>query len=243
MTLSWQPLPWDTEFFGFPIGKVDLDGADPAALAVVEREAAAAGIACLYGTLDPIDTLAAYQVQQAGYRFVEAATTFSLRLDEPPIPRPPGIEVRLATPADLPALAPMVDSLAAWSRFAVDPRFGPDAALRMQRAWAERATSDTTGEYSLVLAEDEGGPFAFITRTIHPTPRVDGVGTTAHGSGAARYLIEDARAWAGDQPLLGGPIAARNVSALRYVSHCNYRVSQVRYVYHRWLDEDPGGPR
>jgi dTDP-4-amino-4,6-dideoxy-D-galactose acyltransferase len=242
VTLDWKPLPWDSEFFGFPIGRVDLDGADRSSLAVVEAEASQAGISCLYGSLDPVDHQASYLVQQAGYRFVEAATTFSLRLDEPPIVRPAGVEVRQATPEDLPALAPMVDSLAAWSRFAVDVRFGPDAALRMQRAWAERATSDTSGEYSLMVAEDETGLLAFITRTIHPTPRVDGVGTVARGSGAARYLIEDARTWAGDQPLLGGPIAARNVSALRYVSHCNYRVSQVRYIYHRWLDEDPGGP-
>ena len=39
-----------------------------------------------------------------------------------------------------------------------------------------------------------------------------------------------------DEALLGGPIAARNVPALRYVSHCFYRVCEVRYLYHRWLD-------
>ncbi len=72
-----------------------------------------------------------------------------------------------------------------------------------------------------------------------PTPRVDAVGTTRRGSGAARYLVQEARAWAGDQALLGGPIAARNVPALRYVSHCSYRVCKVEYLYHRWLDEDP----
>ncbi|MEY2458765.1 MAG: hypothetical protein QOG30_595, partial [Acidimicrobiaceae bacterium] len=53
----------------------------------------------------------------------------------------------------------------------------------------------------------------------------------------ARQLIEDARRWAGDRPLLGGPIAARNINALRYVSHCGYRVAEVRYLYHRWIDD------
>jgi hypothetical protein len=64
------------------------------------------------------------------------------------------------------------------------------------------------------------------------------VGTTRRGSGAARFLIEGARGWAGDQALLGGPIMGRNVPALRYVSHCCYRVCEVRYQLHRWLDED-----
>ena len=53
----------------------------------------------------------------------------------------------------------------------------------------------------------------------------------------SRSVSPYARAWAGEQPLLGGPIAARNVNALRYVSHCGYRVSSVRYLYHRWFDD------
>ena len=43
--------------------------------------------------------------------------------------------------------------------------------------------------------------------------------------------------WAGDRPLLGGPIAARNIASLRYVSHCGYRPCQVEYLDHCWLDE------
>lgn len=238
MTAPWTPLAWDTEFFGTSIGRVELDGLDRDAILEVEAEARAQGVACLYAALDPIDAQLTVVVQELGYRFVEGATTFDLRLDEPAIPCPPGVTVRLGTPEDLPALAEMVDGLAPWSRFAVDPRFGLEASRRMQRAWAERALRPGSDEHELVLAEDASGAIAFITRTIHPTPRVDGVGTTARGSGAARYLIEEARAWAAPHALLGGPIAARNVAALRYVSHCNYRVANVRYLYHRWLDED-----
>lgn len=240
MTSAWTPLPWDTDFFGFAIGRVELDGLDRAAIAQVESEARAQGVRCLYGALDPIDAPLTFLVQELGYRFVECATTFDLRLDEPPIPCPPGVTVRLGTPDDLPALTEMVEGLAPWSRFAVDPRFGLEASRRMQHSWAHRALSPDTDEYQLVLAEDASGVIAFITRTIHPTPRVDGVGTTARGSGAARYLIEDARAWAAPHALLGGPIASRNVAALRYVGHCNYRVTQVRYLYHRWLDDQLG---
>lgn len=238
MTLTWSPLPWDSEFFDLPIARIDLAGADRAAIAEAEAEAREQGIICLYASLDPADAQTTYEVQRAGYRFVDAATTFSLRLDEPPIPCPDGVIVRLGTPADLPAMADVIAKLADWSRYAVDPRFGPEAARRMQAAWMERAAACTTGEFSLVVAEDESGIIAFITRAREPQPVVDTVGTTAQGSGAARYLIEDARAWAGDQALLGGPIAARNVNALRYVSHCGYRVARVRYLFHRWLDDD-----
>lgn len=242
MTAHWSPLPWDTDFLGMSIGSAHLDGADASALRRVEDEARAEGIVCLYGTLDPIDAQLTYLVQQHGWRFVEAATTFDLRLDEPPIARPPDTDFRIGGPEDIPRVAHIVDQMAAWSRFAVDPRFGIEQARRMQEAWLERAARAETGQHSLMVAESAGEITAFIGR-VHEPPRVDAVGTTARGSGAARYLIQTAREWAGDRALLGGPIAARNVAALRYVSHCNYRVRKVEYVYHRWLDEDEGGPR
>lgn len=239
-----QALPWDTEFFGFPIGRVDLDGLDASDLARVDDEARDLGIECLYGSLDPADVEATVTAQRQGYRFVEAATTFSLRRDEPPIPCPEGVTVRIGGPDDLPELKAASDGLAPWSRYAVDPRFGLDAARRLQWAWLERAADGDGGRRQLVLAELEGEPVAFITRCATPAPIVDCVWRRSlRAPGAARYLIEDARQWADAPRLLGGPIAARNIQALKYVSHCGYRVSKVRYLYHRWLDEDPGVDR
>jgi dTDP-4-amino-4,6-dideoxy-D-galactose acyltransferase len=235
---SFEALPWDSEFFGFAIGRIDLDDLDPEAVLAVEAEARSAGITCLYGSADPEDAERSVLLQRLGWRFVEAATLFSLRPDEPPIPRPPGITFRPGTPDDLPRMDALVARLARWSRYAADPRFGVDQALRLQRAWIARAAGCETGEYSLMVAEDERGIVSFISRCATPQPVVDTVGTSAAGSGSARYLIEDARAWAGEGELLGGPIAARNVNALRYVGHCGYRVKQVRYLYHRWLDEE-----
>lgn len=238
MTAAWESLPWDSEFFGVPIGRVDLDRVPVEDLATMEAEARDAGVLCLYGSLAPEPDAPTLDVQRQGYRFVEAATLFSLRTTEPLIPRPEGIEVREGTVADLPALADTVARLAPWSRYAVDPRFGLEAAERLQARWIERAAECTTGERALLVAEDDSGIIAFITRASDPEPVVDTVGTSSRGSGAARYLIQQARDWAGDRALYGGPIAARNVAALRYVSHCGYRVARVRYLYHRWLDEE-----
>lgn len=242
MTLDWKPLPWDTDFFGIPIGTVDLTGATVDAVRAVEDEAREQGIRCLYGSVDSSETDVIFMVQTLGFRFVEAATTFDLRKTEPPIPRPPDTEFRVGTVDDVPAVEGIVQQMAAWSRYAVDPRFGLDASRRLYGAWLDRAARGDDGVHSLVVAEQDGEITAFIGRVLTPSPRVDAVGTTKRGSGAARYLIEEARAWAGDVALLGGPIAARNVAALRYVSHCNYRVHDVRYLYHRWLDEDGSTP-
>lgn len=237
---DWKPLPWDSDFFGFPIGRIDFgDAIDLAAIGRCEQEAADQGILCLYGTLDPSDPTASYRLQELGYRFMEAATTLDLQPSEPPIPRPLGLEVRLGTVEDLPQMSGLIENLAPWSRFAHDPRFGLEAARRLQHAWVERAATDTSGERSLLVAEAEGRITAFLTRSRVPVPVIDTIGTTARGSGDAGYLVERSREWGAGTMPLGGPIAARNIAALRFVDACHYRVTRIRYLFHRWLDEDP----
>lgn len=233
-----EMMDWDSEFFGIRIASLDLDGASDDSIRVVEEEARAAGVQCLYGVLDPVDAEATVRVQTLGYRLVDVATTSEFSPRKPPIPRPDGIEVRPGTVDDLEMLQPMIEQLADWSRFAVDPRFGRQAAQRLQTAHLRRAASSKDDKHSLILAVDASGPLAFVTRSHQPKPRVDGVVATTRGAKAGAYLFEDARAWAKPASLLGGPIAARNVRALRFISQCGYRVRWVRYLYHRWLDED-----
>lgn len=235
-------LDWDSNFFGIQIASLDLDGASDDDIRAAEAEARAAGVQCLYSSLDPADAEATVRVQMLGYRLVDVATTSELSLREPPIPRPEEITVRQGTVDDLETLQPMIDKLAGWSRFAVDPRFGRQAAQRLQTAHLCRAASAEDDKHSLILAEGASGPLAFVTRSHQPKPRVDGVVSTTRGAKAGAYLFEDARAWAKPANLLGGPIAARNVRALRFISQCGYRVRWVRYVYHRWLDEDGTQP-
>jgi hypothetical protein len=94
-----EPLPWDTEFFGRSIGRVVLDSLRSEDLVEIETEALDTGIECAYGSLDPSDAEATVLVQRHGYRFVEAATTFNLRLEEPPIPRPEADSEAALTPS------------------------------------------------------------------------------------------------------------------------------------------------
>lgn len=239
MTATWKPLPWDSEFLGISIGRIEFDIVDTAEITACEQEAREHGVLCLYASLTPNDPTESYWLQSMGYRFLEAATLLNRDQDAPILPKPPGVTVRLGDVADLPAMQNLISHLTPWSRFAHDPRFGPDVADRLQNAWIERATRDVSGDHSLLLAETRGSIVAFLTRSRNPHPVIDTIGTTARGSGAARYLVEHSRAWGNGTPPLGGPIAASNVTALRFVDACDYRVKKVRYLYHRWLDEAP----
>jgi len=233
-----EPLAWDSEFFGFGIGRVELDDATPESLEKIDAQAREMGIACLYGSLDPSRGTTPYLVQTFGHRLVEVSLLFS----RPAIPfeaRPTASVARRGTIDDLPLLEEATRTLAPWSRLGADPRFGPEAARRMHRAWVERAASEGD-ERMLAVTEDESGVTGMSTQVRSPVPRVDTMGVMKQGSGASWALMAELVDWAGGGPIEAGPCAARNIAPLRFLEHCGFAMSRVRYLYHRWLDEDTG---
>jgi hypothetical protein len=242
----WQQLTWDSGFFGLPIGRIDLDGAEPTALADAEADARAAGLVCLYGELDPAHLDRIDVVQRAGYRLMDVALDLehptSLLVDPPPTTS----TVRVGTPADLPALADQIAVVAPWSRFTVDPRFGESAARALHQAWVERAAREEAGRLLLVAEDDRGitgmstlqRPAATTAVDERPVaPRIDLIASTRNSSGAAQALVGHAFACFGPGRSEGGPIAARNTISLRFSEQMGYRISRARYLFHRWLDE------
>jgi hypothetical protein len=230
-----EPLAWDSEFFGVPIARTDLTGAPADRLQAIDAEARAEGIACLYGTMEPTDETTAHLVQTFGHRLVEVALTFD-RPAMPFTPKPSSSKVRRGTLDDLPALEPAIRTLAPWSRFAADPRFGPEAARRMHEAWIARAARETD-ERALYIAYDDTGITGVATFLRSPVPRVDIKGVTKPSSGAADALMVALFEWAGGGDTEAGPCAARNLAPLRYLERCGFRVCRTRYLFHRWLDE------
>ena len=145
---------------------------------------------------------------------------------------------RRGTVDDVARLDAEIRTLAPWSRFGADPRFGLEAARRMHVAWVERAARDE--DRMLAITEDESGVTGLSTQVRSAIPRIDIMGVTKPGTGASYALMAAFVEWAGEGPIEAGPCAARNVGVLRFLEHCGFLMSSVRYLYHRWLDEDPG---
>ena len=214
-----ERLPWDSEFFGIPIARTDLNGASLDTLRAIDAEARAEGITCLYATLDPTDEATAYDAQTLGHRLVEV----SLNFERPGVPftrKPSDSKVRPATLDDLPALDPAIRTMASWSRYAADPRFGPAAARRMHDAIVERAARGVGGR-ALVVAYDDAG-------------------VTKPGTGAADALLCWLFDWADGGPTEAGWAAARNIPCLRWLGRWGFRACGSKYVFHRWFDEAEG---
>ncbi len=237
MTLNVEHLPWDSEFFGFSVGRVDLDGGDVEDVATALAEARAAGIVCLYGGLDPIHLEMAYTVQELGFRFVETTIDLEHPTSVPTVVRPSRSVARRGTLDDVARLDEELTLIAPWSRYASDPHFGLSAARRMHQAWIERSARGEGGRM-LVISEDESGITGFSGNQVSADaePRIDLVATTKPGSGASQALITFSFDLFGPGRSWGGPLMARNMASLRFCENIGFRVHTPRYQYHCWLD-------
>ena len=232
-----EPLPWDTDFFGVAMGRVALDDATPALLDAIDDEARDPGITCLTGYLDPTRSDAARLVQDHGHLLVEGGLYFdrpAIPLEVPPTPG----RIRPGRVEDLDVLATCIAGIAPWSRFAVDPRFGVGAAHRLYEAWIRRAASDETDTYGMAVVETEGEITGFVTYQRAPEPLMDLLVVLDRGSGTARALLDHVLRWADRGGALdAGPAAVRNVAIMRYLNHCDFRVTGARTVFHRWYGD------
>jgi hypothetical protein len=234
-----ERLDWDSSFFGFGIGRVNLEELDlsnPSLLELIDDQARSMSIQCLYATLDPLRRVDTITLQEHGYRLVEASILSTLSTADALAPASMPFTMRAGNEQDYDSLAPLIDTLGPWSRFAVDPRFGLEQACRIQHAWMRRAVDVAAPGYGVELAENETGVIAFITWCDHGN-RIDGVAANGRrGSSAGQALFHRQCHGATGSPILGGPIAARNVAALKFIYRCGFKLQSTRYNYHRWLD-------
>lgn len=238
MSTRIEALPWDSEFFGVSIGKVDLTDVSEADLAAIGTEARDRAFDCVYGQLDPSEDkdYTALKVQQHGHQLVEINLLMG-RPDKPFARVPTESTTRIATEADMETLLDSLDRLAPWSRFGADPRFGKAAARRMHQAWVERAISDD--HRMLAIAEDEDGVTGLSTQINEgPTgaPCVDLMGVVKPGKGVSAALMQAFVDWAPDGPVDAGPCAARNIAVLRFLEKHDFTVRKVNYTYHWWRE-------
>jgi dTDP-4-amino-4,6-dideoxy-D-galactose acyltransferase len=238
--LLLEPLTWDTQFFGVRIAR--LNSAEPtdeqlgAAVTAARRE----HLQCIYARMAPMGGPRSHP-EQFGFRLMDVQLDLSRPTDLHD-PRHPtlGIRVRPGTLEDLDRIGPILNELAPWSRFAVDPRFGVESAHRMYKEWT-RKSAITPGALFAVAIRNRRAE-GFVTGELSPGPRIGLIGVSRRGHGVGRALMTSVLKWAaGHGRIIHVTTQARNVAALRFYERHGFLADAVNYVYHCWLDE-PGKP-
>ncbi len=178
-----QRLPWDSDFFGLEIARLDgvfplepplhRPAADLApAVAGLLEQARSRGIRYLFAHVDPRDQALLRALGQHGFALIETRLHYHLSVQIVHYLRLPdhlpqmASGFRLATEEDLPSLKRVArESVNPYDRFHGDPLLDRATVDRLMETWIERSV---TGEFAdLTIVPDVERPTAFITYRFH----------------------------------------------------------------------------
>lgn len=242
MTDLCQVLPWDSEFFGFRIARVNRDRLSAEELNEVLRWCDQEKVRCLYFLCagDQVET--ANRVESQQFHLADMRVDFDwVPTEKPAQPtiRAAGSEIRPATPDDLPELLPIVDHRFTDSRFFMDQGFPAEKSNLMFLRWVENDVRGKGRAEHVWVAVQEGAivGFATIDRSNDETRRLGLIAVSRPATGVGSDLVAQVQDYSrskGAKRLLVGT-QLRNVRAQRLYQRCGFRTCEVGMWYHRWF--------
>ena len=169
-----ERLPWDSDFFGYDIARLDAviplqpDGAPPheyrAAVDALVHQAAARGITYLFASIEARDISTRRALGEAGFSMIETRLTYHRDLHNYLHDR--RYPVRIATADDVELLAQVArEAVNPYDRFHADPFISRSDADRLMTRWVEASVLD--GFADVTFVPDVPRPKAFCTVKYH----------------------------------------------------------------------------
>lgn len=230
-----QLLAWDTEFFGFRIGRVQQSAFTSADVRYVLDWCAQQRIVCLYLLADSRDGATTRAVEDAGFHLADIRVTLE-RSSTESAPPPPGL--RLATEADIPELAAMAAAHHTLSRFYFDPGFPRERCGALYADWIEKSCRGDA--QAVFVAEEDRRIAGYIT--CHHEPTVGRIGLAgvvdwARQRGVGARLVTGSLDYFRSQGVDRVTVVTqgRNIAAQRLYETCGFRIRSVELWHHWWL--------
>lgn len=231
-------LLWDSEFFGVPIARSNVDRLNEATADEIDRWAAAHRVACLYFVARADDKQTPRVAESHGYRFVDVRLTFERTLNKSS-PQSDSSEVRTAVDADLEALERIAGSAHTDTRFYFDGNFPREACDQLYRTWIRNSLR---GFADVVLVTGAlGVSNGYITCHIDRSANEGSIGLIAvasshRGKGIGKTLVNAAIDWltARNLDTVSVVTQGRNIVAQRLYQQCGFVTRSIELCYHKW---------
>lgn len=232
-------LPWDTEFFGFRIGRVTANRLTPDILRAVLSWSEVEQLRCLYLSADPDCSTTLTLAHEGRFKFVDIRLDLAIDLERSP-PLPASACFRAISAEELPALETMSRMAHTDTRFFKDMGFPQARAAELYVEWIRRDyrvhrifTVESTHPTTLA---------GYVTCQIDVSSRAGRIGLIAvaeneRGCGYGRALVQGALHWFRESGCREVKVAtqASNVAAQRLYQSAGFKTAAVSATYHRWF--------
>jgi len=237
--LSLQQLDWDSEFFGFRVGRLVGPFETVAALSDALQAAAENGIRLVYGAFDHKDNASHHIALAVGGRFMDAKRTYELDLTRI---QPTWINIE---EADDDAhshrqLRNLAWQAAEFSRFRLDGALPEGSWERMYSLWMQNSVTGKLAD--AVLVERGDGRIIGMT-TVSYRGKCGQIGLFAvdlkwRGRGIGRQLLDAAiqRCRAAGCEKLQVVTQGNNLAACRSYELAGFHLIDEQDIFHFWIE-------
>ena len=231
-------LEWDSNFFGFRIGRVRSNILTPSQIEQVDLWSADNKIRCLYFLADSDSSETTFLAEERGFHLVDVRITFEHPLKVRSFASEESL--RPAGAHDLPELEALAYAGLSQTRFFHDRDFPTDKVKSLYALWISRDFKDPFTRV-LVAVSAENNPQGFVSLRQKPGERVAqislvGVDDRSRGKGLGQMLINGALALAVEHGASTVSVVTqgRNIAANRLYQKCGFLTRSVELWYHKW---------
>lgn len=234
-TAACTLLPWDSEFWGVPVGRVEDGELTAERLAAVDEWAHANDVACLYFLADGDDPASAHVAERGGFRLMD----LRVELRRPSSEEEALQRLREARPDDAGALRAIARSSHGVTRFYADPNFADERCDDLYDVWISRSLEGWAD--GVLVADGERRPAGYVSCHLDPANATGSIGLIAvdermRGGGIGVDLARGAVGWCHGRGAEAMTVATqgRNVAALRTFQRAGFLFDSVGLWFHKW---------
>jgi dTDP-4-amino-4,6-dideoxy-D-galactose acyltransferase len=239
-----EVLPWDSEFWGFPIARVRGDILTPERVVAIDRWCQQRSIVCLYFLATFDDPTTVRCAEDGQFRLVDARVTYHIASEAfASSAHRQGmlrVAIRPAEDADVEALRRIAGESFHDTRFYFDQRFPRAKCRELYERWV---VESCRGFADQVLVADRGGaPVGYVTCHLPKGDESGGriglinVASEARRLGIGWELRRHALDWFAGQgvPRVAAATQARNIAMQVLNQRSGFVTQTFQLLYHKW---------
>jgi dTDP-4-amino-4,6-dideoxy-D-galactose acyltransferase len=239
-----QHLSWDSEFFGYPVARIEARSLEPLELASQIAIARNAGIRLVYLIAAPADEVSNFSAVQAGAWLADRKVTFVITVAPSERGTVQSTDIK-GTTAWTPELENLALQSGEYSRFRLDKHFSPDVFPRLYQQWLYNSLAHQLAREVLVFTTiSESGlsrkTLGLLTLGLK-NGRADigllAVDERTRGQRIGQQLVTVAKQRTAEWGLSELQVVTQldNATACGFYRRCGFCESQVEHIYHLWL--------
>jgi dTDP-4-amino-4,6-dideoxy-D-galactose acyltransferase len=234
-------LPWDSNFFGFPVARIIPTELVSDFMPRILKWCNEKSVKCLYFLSAGSSQESIRVAQRFGFELVDIRVELNLKKRHAPRTEAIAAPIRPFEAADLPVLENIARRAHTDSRFFGDPRFPRAAAEELFTTWIRRDCGGFADKVWVAL-NPQKTPGGYLSCRFDSPSHIGRISLFAvsddqKGGGVGKRLVHQALAWLAEQNAVEARVVtqARNIPAQRLYQACGFRTMDVKFWFHKWF--------